>query len=230
MTNPRPVFLLAGGRGSRNKAVFRAVFKELAKQNPLIAYVGAANDDDQRFFKFMGDEIIKGGTCTLSQALIASPEADLDKAMDVLRRADAVFMSGGDVEAGMKTLISKGMLSIFQDLYEEGKLFFGVSAGSIILCKEWVRWEDPDNDSTAELIPCLGIVPLICDTHAEEDDWEELKAALQLKEDDAGGFGIPSGVCLKVYPDGRTEALGGGVRRYAKRGHKIISLDDLLPG
>lgn len=230
MTNPRPVYLLAGGRGSSNKAIFKEVFKEIGKPNPLIAYVGAANNDDKRFFRFIGDEIIKAGTCRLGQALIASKQADLDKTRDILRNADAVFMSGGDVEAGMEFLACKDMLNIFRELYAEGKVFFGASAGSIMMAKEWVRWEDPDDDSTAELFSCLGLAPVICDTHAEEDDWVELKAALQLKKGKAIGYGIPSGACLKVFPDGRMEALGGAIVRYERKGHEIINLDDLLPG
>jgi len=229
MINPKPVYLLAGGRGSKNKAVFKTVFKEIAKPNPLIAYVGAANDDDQRFFRFMGDEIIKAGTCSLSHALTVSPRADLDKTRDILRKADAVFMSGGDVDAGMKILESKDMLNIFTDLYNGGKVFFGASAGSIMLCREWVRWADPDDDSTAEIFPCLDIAPIICDTHAEEDEWVELKTALKLKKDKATGYGIPSGACLKVHPDGRTEALGGIIARYVKSGPKVIRSDDLIP-
>lgn len=226
----KPVYLLAGGRGSNNDAVFKAVFTEINKSNPLIAYIGAANEDDRRFFRFIGDEIIRAGTCSIIHALTASPKADLGKAKDILRKADAVFMSGGDVEAGIAVLTVKGMLSTFHELYDEGKVFFGASAGSIMLCSEWVKWTDPDDDSTAELFQCLGIVPVLCDTHAEEDDWVELKTALHLKEDRAVGYGIPSGACLKVRPDGQVEAIGGPIARYNKEDHNIEKLDDLIRG
>lgn len=229
MTNPRPVYLLAGGRGSSSKILFKAVFKEISKPNPLIAYVGAANNDDKKFYKFMGDEIAGAGDCRLVHAVLSSKKADLDKFRDVLQQSDAVFVSGGDVEAGMDVLASRNMLDIFQKLYGEGKVFFGVSAGSIMLGREWVRWENPDDDSTAMLFPCIGIVPVMCDTHAEGDDWEELKAALLLKEDKSIGYGIPSGACLKVYHDGRMEALGGPVVQYLKRGQRVVRLDDLQP-
>jgi peptidase E len=230
MINPKPVYLLAGGRGSENKAVFKEVFNEIARPNPLIAYVGVANNEDKTFFRFMGNEVKKAGKCDISHAIIASKKADLDKARDIMNKADAVFMSGGDVDAGMKVLESKYMLNIFTDLYNGGKVFFGASAGSIMLCREWVRWTDPDDDSTAEIFPCLDIAPVICDTHAEEDEWEELKTALQIKGDKATGYGIPSGACLKVHPDGRTEALGGIIAQYVKSGYEVIRSDDLLPG
>jgi hypothetical protein len=98
-----------------------------------------------------------------------------------------------------------------------------------MMCQEWVRWQDPDDDSTAELYPGLGLVPLICDTHAEGDDWVELKAALRLKGPGSTGYGITSGACLKAFPDGRLEAEFGAVARYENIDGKIERLADLLP-
>jgi peptidase E len=229
MNNPRPVYLLAGGRGSSNQVVFKTILNEISKTDPLIAYVGAANNDDKWFYGFMGKEIIKAGKCTLKHALISSPRADLNKAQEIMQTADAVFMSGGDVEAGMRILESKNLINFLQDLYQKGKVFFGLSAGSIMLCREWVRWSNPENDSTAGLFPCLNIAPVICDTHAEEDEWEELRTALKLKIYGSIGYGIPSGACLKVCPGGNIEAIGGDIGRYIKRSNKVVRIDDLLP-
>jgi len=229
MNNPRPVYLLAGGRGSSNQVVFKTILNEIFKTDPLIAYVGAANNDDKWFYGFMGKEIIKAGKCTLKHALISSRRADLNKAQDIMQMADAVFMSGGDVEAGMRILESKNLINFLQDLYQKGKVFFGLSAGSIMLCREWVRWSNPNNDSTAELFPCLNIASVICDTHAEEDEWEELRTALKLQINGSIGYGIPSGACLKVCPGGHLEAIGGDIARYIKRGNKVVRIDDLVP-
>ena len=229
MNNPWPVYLLAGGRGSSNQVVFKTIFNEIPKPDPLIAYVGAANNDDKWFYRFMDKEIIKAVKCTLKHALISSPRADINKAQEIMQMADAIFMSGGDVEAGMRILESKNIINIFQELYQKGKVFLGVSAGSIMLCKEWIKWNNPDDDSTAGLFPCLNIAPVICDTHAEEDEWEELRAALQLKTEGSIGYGISSGACLKVCPGGLIEAIGGDIARYIRRGHKVVKIDDLLP-
>jgi peptidase E len=121
------------------------------------------------------------------------------------------------------------MVDFLFQLYQQGKPFFGVSAGSIMLAKEWVRWRDPDDDSTAELFPCLGFAPVICDTHDEENDWQELKAALKLAEDNVIGYGIVSGAAIKVFPDGKTEALGGAIYRYVHHGERVDRISDILP-
>ena len=219
----KPIYLLAGGRGSKSPdSIFKSVFQDTGKSKPTIAYVGVANGDDWGFYLMVSRMIKSAGNCQISRVLIAPKNADLDKARAALESADAIFMSGGDVEAGMQILQERNLTGIFADLFKRGKIFFGSSAGSIILAREWVRWRDPDDDSTAELFPCLGLAPVICDTHAEEDDWEELKAALKLKEEGSQGYGIRSGSCLKVYPDGRTEALGGPVANYLKQGGVIV--------
>jgi peptidase E len=230
MSNQKPVFLMAGGRESRGKAfnsIIQAVFEEIGKSTPAIAYVGAASGDNWGFYLMISSMIKHSHDCKMERVLFTPKKADLNKARAALESADAVFMSGGDVEAGMQVLEEKNLIGFFQDLYQGGKLFFGASAGSIMLAKEWVRWRNPDDDSTAEIFPCLGLAPLICDTHAEEDDWEELKAALALKEDGARGYGIPSIACLKVSPDLKLEAIGGPVSQYTLLEGRVVRLEDI---
>jgi peptidase E len=226
----KPIYLMAGGRGSKSpESIIKTILQDTGKSNPIIAYVGAANEDNWTFYLMVAALIKKAGDCQIKRILIASRKADLNKARADLESADAIFMSGGDVEAGMKVLQIKNMAGLLKELFLRGKLFFGSSAGSIMLAKEWVGWKDPEDDSTADLFPCLGMTSLICDTHAEEDDWEELKAALKLKKENVTGYGIPSGSCLKVYPDGRVEALGGIIIQYLKQNGVIIKMPNLSP-
>jgi peptidase E len=232
MSTKRPIYLLAGGPRSRRKSpdpMIRAILRETGKKSPSVAYVGVASGDDKNFFRFISELFLRAGAAKVEHAIICPSEADLHKAQEVMSAADAVFISGGDVEAGMQVLEDKKMMSFLADLYNQGKLFFGLSAGSIILAKEWVRWRDPDDDSTAELFPCAGFAPVLCDTHAEEDQWEELKAALALEKDNTIGYGIATGTGIKIYPDSKVEALGGPVARYVRKAGKVVQEPDLVP-
>jgi cyanophycinase-like exopeptidase len=232
MSDIKPLYLLAGGRGGSYKStrqILQAVFREIGKASPNIAYVGAASDDNRIFYQFIAGMIKDVAACKVNRVVTCSRKADINKAKGALESADAIFISGGDVEMGMRVLEEKNLAGTLQALYKQGKLFFGASAGSIMLAGEWVRWKDPDDDSTAELFPCLGLARLICDTHAEDDDWAELKMALKLSEDDAQGYGIPAEACLKVYPDGKVEALGGAVTRYIRHSGQAEQQADLLP-
>lgn len=232
MNNQKPVFLMAGGRSNRAKGldpVMQAIFKEMGKSAPTIAYIGVASGDNWGFYLMIANMLKKSGECQVKRVLIAPKKANLDKARSVLESSDAIFISGGDVEAGMKVLKEKSLIGFFENLYKSGKLFFGASAGSIILANEWVRWRDPDDDSTAEIFRCLGLAPVICDTHAEGDDWEELKAALMLKEENSRGYGIATGACLKVSSNGKLEAIGSSVFQYAHCGKQVIKLENICP-
>jgi peptidase E len=228
----RPVFLLAGGRHGRRREpdpLIQAVFRESGIKSPSVAYIGAASGDDRSFFNFIAAAFKEAGAGTVKHAITSRGGADIHKARTILESADILFISGGDVEAGMDVLKEKGITDFLTDLYNEGVPFFGLSAGSIMLAAEWVRWPDPDNEASAELFPCLGFAPVICDTHDEDAGWDELQAALALEKAGTYGYGIATGTGIKVFPDGRVEALGGPVYRYVGQGGKVERIDDILP-
>ncbi len=232
MSSLKPVFLFAGGRPRNAQTLnplFREVFRESGKTSPTIAYVGAASDDSKAFFLMMATFLKGAGSGKIRHAVISSDKADLKKARDIINSANIVYISGGDVERGIQVLHEKNMTDFLIELYQQGRPFFGISAGSIMLAKEWIRWRDPDDDATAEVFPCLGIAPVICDTHGEQDGWEELQALLKLEKDSVKGYGIVSGAAIKVFPDGRIEAMGGAIHQYIKYGGKVERMADILP-
>ena len=232
MSKLKPVYLFAGGRprnGQNLNPWFQAVFAESGKKSPAIAYVGAANDDRPESFAGMSTNLKEIGAAKVTHVALSPENVDIKKAKEILESSDIVFISGGDVERGMQTLASKNMIEFLAGLYRQGKTFFGISAGSIMLAKEWIRWRDPEDDATAEIFPCLGIAPVLCDTHGEADGWEELQALLKLEKDNTRGYGIVSGTVIKVFPDGKIEALGGETHQYLKRNGTVERIEDILP-
>lgn len=230
--NIQPVYLLAGGKPARRQAndlLLREVFRAGGRESPSIGYVGTANNDGEDFFNRLAGLFRENGAGEVTHALLAADDADIAGAKTVLRDADVVYISGGDVDRGMQLLQEKGMLRFLADLHGAGKPFFGLSAGSIMMAKAWVRWRDPDDDATAEIFPCLALAPVLCDTHDEEGGWEELKQLLMLEKNGSVGYGIATGTALKVFPDGKAEALGGAVYRYVRRGGVVKRLPDLTP-
>lgn len=232
MNEIKPIYLLAGGRPRNRETLFsivKTVFEANELASPTVAYIGTANGDDANFFNRIADTLTAAGANRANHALISPDSADLEKTRHILNSADIIFISGGDVEEGIKVLEEKKMSSHLRRLYEKGKPFFGISAGSIMLAMNWVRWSNPDDDSTAELFPCLHFAPIICDTHGEEDDWQELKTALQLAGDGQKGYGIVSGTAIKAYPNGKVKALGGATHQFICSMGKVIRLPDILP-
>jgi cyanophycinase-like exopeptidase len=232
MSSLKPVFLFAGGRPRNAQTLnplLHEVFKESGKTSPTIAYIGAASDDSKAFFLMMSTFLKGAGAGKIRHAVVSHEKSDIKKAREIISSADIVYISGGDVERGMHVLQEKGMADFLVELYRQGKPFFGISAGSIMLAKEWIRWRNPEDDTTAEIFPCMGIAPVICDTHGEQDGWEELQALLKMEPDNIQGYGIVSGTAIKVFPDGRIEALGGAVHQYIKSNNSVEKITDILP-
>ena len=98
-----------------------------------------------------------------------------------------------------------------------------------MLSRQWVRWRDANDDSTAEAFACMGLAPVLCDTHGEAENWEELLALLRVAAPGAVGHGIPCGAGLCVTPKGRLFAMGEPVHRFTMREGTVSRITDLEP-
>jgi peptidase E len=229
----KPVILIAGGRRSVARRgpdpLIQEALQFSAIAKPSIAYVGAASGDSPIFRAMIGKMLRKAGAGEIRPAPLCSSRSDPQKAMRVIEDCPVVFVSGGDVEEGMRVLEEKEMIEFLRDQYQKGKLFIGASAGSIMLAKNWVRWMDSEVESSAELFPCLGIARIHCDTH-DEDDWEELQALARLVPDGSICYGIPAGAALATYLDGSIRALGEEVHRFMRKNGKVVRIENLKIG
>ncbi len=228
-----PVYLIAGGRSSAKRRGPDPLIQEALHlagvAQPTVAYIGAASNDNPAFRIMITRMLHKAGAGDVRLAPLCGFRTNAQKARHIIEDCQIAFLSGGDVEAGMKILEEQKMTDFLRDQYREGKPFFGVSAGSIMLAKSWVRWRDPRVDSSAELFPCLGIAQVYCDTHDEGNGWEELQVLARLIPAGSLGYGISSGAALAADPDGSVQALGGEVHCFARRGEIVTQVKSLLP-
>jgi peptidase E len=238
MTTQRPltIHLTGGGPGAflALRRHFKAAVSELESKKPLVAYVGTASNDNGGFFT-----MIKAGVTTgapgvrMKLAKIASPRAKASEARALLDECDLVFVSGGDVEHGMKVLHDRDMAEHLKSLAQAGKPMFGLSAGSLMLAREWVRFLDEDA-AKAELFPCLGIAPIHADAHAEADNWDELRVLVDLlrRRGDAErvGYGLTRKGGLRFDIDAKgvkMKAFGTAIPRVGVRRDKVVDLEPL---
>jgi len=221
-SKPADIFLIAGGPESKNHiAILTEVLKSSKKKAPNVAYIGTANGDNKEFFLMLRQIIMAAGAGSMTLVPVVR-RFDPDKAQDILLSSDIVFISGGDVDLGMKYLRKRNLIPFFRELYEGRKLFCGISAGAIMLCHNWMHWRDPDDDDTVELLDCLGFAPLLCDVHDEEDDWMEMKRLLGFFPQGTVGYGIPAEGALRVSPNGKITAIGSAPIKFIKNCANII--------
>lgn len=224
---PSAVHLLAGGPGTRRgeyRAVVADVLRLPGKPRPLVAYLGAATDDDPRFLGWMQELVTAAGPCTFRLAPVAGRTAARGAARKVIEAADVVFVGGGDVELGMQRLRERELVASLGEKHGAGTPFLGISAGAILLCRRWIRWRDPEDDDSAELFDCLGLAPVVCDCHGEEEGWPELGALLRLAGGRSVGHGLRAGSAVRVGAGGKVEPLCGQVDRLRVQGGKVVAL------
>ena len=225
-----PIYLLAGGRGAKRESpdpILQMALRELGKTKPSVSYIGAAHGDSLMFFLFIKRMITAAGAGKVELVPLAKKKSNMEKAQSIIESADCIFVSGGDVAEGMRVLTEKSVVPLIKKRYNEGALIIGVSAGSIMLAKQWINWPDENDEASAELFPCMNIAPVLCDTHGEEDKWDELHSLLRLTADDQIGYGIPSGGAMRISSDGTVEAISMPLYRIERKGDKIAPINDL---
>ena len=228
--NSLPIYLLAGGPGAKRQSpdpILQMALRELGKTKPTVAYIGAAHGDSLMFFLFIKRLITAAGAGKVELVPLVKKKSDIEKAQSIIQSADCIFVSGGDVKEGMRVLTERSVIALIKKRYNEGALIIGVSAGSIMLAKQWIDWPDENNEASAELFPCMNIAPVLCDTHGEEDEWNELNSLVRLTDGDQIGYGIPSGGAMRISPDGVVEAISMPLFRIEQRGGKIARINDL---
>ncbi len=200
----KKIFLLAGGPGGGRKAAeqLKTALRESGSPSPSVAYIGTASGDSRSFMKWFERPLREAGASAVRMVPLVGRRADRRAAEEILGSSEVIFLSGGEVEDGMKGLDGAMRLRLRQ-LLEEGRLFVGLSAGSIMMCRAWPHWEDEDRrPGDAELFDCLGFTREIFDTHAEAEGWPELKKAVELEPEGFVGYGIPSGEMAVIDGDG----------------------------
>jgi cyanophycinase-like exopeptidase len=229
--------LIGGGPGGlvAMRRHIKSSVAAVSLRRPLVAYVGAASSDNVGFRKMLGAAFVGTGA-RLEPVRLVSKRSKLSAASQLLEDCDLVFLSGGDVELGMKVLDERGVSDQLRGLARRGKPFLGISAGSIMACRHWVRFPEDGDDDRAEPFACLGIAPIHMDAHSEDDNWSELRVLVRLLarrgDPDASGYGVPKKGCLRLDLDGRDAqitALGAPCARITARRGEPVDVPALEP-
>lgn len=169
---------------------FSHIFSRIGTPSPKIAYIGTASQDDGRFMAAIGSMLEASGAGSLELVPLASENADVAQAEALMESCDIIFISGGEPADGMRWLQRHDLVGFLQELFEQGKPFFGISAGAIMMGEHWFEPVDPDDASSIRLVDCLGLVPAVFDAHGEDTDWADMGKLLALMGSGAMGYGL----------------------------------------
>lgn len=232
----KPVTLIAGQRGSAHfgtRPYLRQVLRSTGAPRPSALYIGAANGDDRSFGTALCVLLKISGAERVAWPSLRARRQRADPRR-LLETVDLVFVGGGDVEEGMRVLREADLVEPLHAAAARGVVFVGMSAGSIMLGKRWIRWPSAlAKDSEAATYECLGIAPCSVDTHGEGEGWSEARSFVSVRANELGKkayvYGIPSGGALVASPGGQAHALGAPATLFAAAPHGAAEVDSVLP-
>ena len=219
----RPLFLLADSQvlfwKDGNRLFTERIREQLDASNPAAAYLGASNGDNPEFYALFqaAMELIDVRSCRM----VPSSPSNEDKKF--LASADLVLLAGGDVELGWKSFQQTGIEEMLVQRRYEGAVLVGVSAGAVQLGLGTLL-----ETSTMRKLSTFQFAPFYVDAHAEESEWWNLKALVNLAGEGARGIGIPAGGALIYSPDGTLEPIRKTLTEFFRQGDRM-SEQLLLP-
>lgn len=196
------MFLIAG-YGVDETPYIRAAVRETGKEHPVVSYIGTANGENRLFLESHFIPMMKeAGAASVTLVPLLGKKHGTEKTRKLLTESDLIYIAGGEVEDGMIGIPSD-IRVLLRQLFDLGKVILTMSAGTIMCGIGWPHWDDEDNHpEDAILFDCLGFASTIFDTHCEDEDWVELRKAVELSPEGFVGYGIPAGGCVVVSPDG----------------------------
>ena len=200
----KPIYLLSDSqllfwRNEDGNLFLDNVRRQIEKDQPKAAYVGASNGDRPEFFDlFRG--AMEGVGITDCRMIPTEPD---DEDREYFEEADLILLAGGDVRMGWRALKRNGLQSKIIERYYTGAVLMGVSAGAVQLGMHGIIERD---NGSFRLFDTFKLVPMMIDAHADPD-WDRLQRSLPKAEEAARGLGIPSGAGAILHPDLTLEAV-----------------------
>lgn len=197
------------------KGILRGVIKEMRKSNHVLAVIPFASSEQEEVADIYSTAFGKIGQKTVPVIFDGKESVDSRKNLELIQKADGVFIPGGDQGRLKKVLAGTRMLEILTERYfNEEFVIAGTSAGAMIMSEYMI-----DTGASQESV-IKGIIKLtkgfgflhrtIIDTHFfNRGRFARLTEAL-LQKKNLTGIGISEDTGLIVTGGNHIKAIGSG--------------------
>ncbi len=177
----------------------------VGKRRPRVLFVGTATQDDPGYLAVVEEHYGKRLGCDVSALNLYDRAWRPEEGVDQIRRADIVYVGGGNTLRMMMLWRRRGVDRALVDAAESGTVMARVSAGAIC----WAAKGVSDSRSYSTLsgewpfiaVRGLGLIDILLCPHHEPDGRRGVELARMAVRDKIVGLGLPDCTALEVIGD-----------------------------
>lgn len=160
--------------------------KSRSDHRPTGLFIGTASHDSMPYFNSFRKTYTSEFDIKADCVLLCYNEMNFEKISDKIKKADFIYVGGGDTVFMIQTWKEKGILKLITDAYESGTVLCGLSAGAIC----WFENMYTDSESVTGndkygLYPGLGVLKGVCCPHYDDRAEDFDKSFLSSGQTDA---------------------------------------------
>lgn len=173
------------------------------KRHGRVLFVGTASRDDLGYFEaFKAQYGVRLG-CEVHALRLYDRTLDDEDIVDQIRRADIVYVGGGNTPRMMNLWRRRGIDRLLRTAAHEGAIMAGVSAGAICWANRGVSDTGSSSDGKPSLIAIrgLGLIDVTICPHFQPDGFRNASMQRIAARANLPALGIPDGTVLQVDGD-----------------------------
>ena len=138
------------------KNICKKIIELSKKKKPNVLYVPTANNDNEKYSKFMANFFERNYSCTVSILWLIHDCLNIEDIDGKIKNADIVFVEGGNLVTLLETWKKYKLEYKLKDAYENGVIMSGISAGAN--CWFEYSYSDSVKDKEFNFIKGLGFI------------------------------------------------------------------------
>ena len=181
------------------------VVRLAATPRPRVLFVGTATQDDPGYLDVVEEHYGKRLGCSVTALNLYDRAWKREDGLDQIRRADIVYVGGGNTLRMMKFWRRRGIDQALIEAARRGTVMAGVSAGAICWASRGVSdsraYSSTSEDWSFIGVRGLGLIDIVLSPHHETDGPRGTELARQVARTKLAGLGLPDCTALQVIGD-----------------------------
>ena len=219
LNNPKGHLVIIGG-GDRPDYLTQKMIELAGGYDTKFAIIPMASSVPMESAQYQKEDLMRLGVKNIEIIIFDSTTGNSDSVLSKIKGVKAVYFTGGDQAFLTKALLGTKLLEEIKQIYIDGGMIGGTSAGAAVMSKIMITGDELKNtDSSRSFIEIkegnikttegFGFVRLaVIDQHFIIRKRHNRLITVILENPELVGVGIDESTSILVYPDDTFEVLG----------------------